>query len=315
MDTQSLPIVPFGKYKGKPITDLLNDTKYLEWCKQQDWFQKFPIVYNICVNQTITTNQNSKTPEHNKLQNMFLEQDNVEKLWNIISKYIIFKGHKSLKLNTYKIEFEGKFNWDCIFKLYYDHQCLNGRNCCTLDCDGSELDVFIEIKPLLGDDYPCVLRKMKTQIELTTKTTNNPKKYILLINEYSSASTSKEQLIIIFKQSRITVVFINDLYDNQLSQIITEQIEQKQDTHPSQIITEHIEQKQDTQSSQIIIEQIDQKHDTQSNQETIKLKEENQLLQEMLLRAEEKIKQLDEEIILLKTKPQSKPITHYFGKK
>ena len=69
------------------ITTLLNDTKYLEWCKQQEWFQKFPIVYNICVNQTITSsNQNSKTPEHNKLQNLFLDNENVEKLLKIIFK-------------------------------------------------------------------------------------------------------------------------------------------------------------------------------------------------------------------------------------
>ena len=85
MDTQSLPLVPFGKYKGQPITTLLNDTKYLEWCKQQVWFQKFPIVYNICVNQTITTtNPYSKTPEHNKLQNMFLEKKNVKKFLRLI---------------------------------------------------------------------------------------------------------------------------------------------------------------------------------------------------------------------------------------
>lgn len=44
------PIIPFGKYKGQPITTLLKDTNYLEWCKQQEWFKKFPIVYNICVN-------------------------------------------------------------------------------------------------------------------------------------------------------------------------------------------------------------------------------------------------------------------------
>ena len=75
MDSQSLPLVPFGKYKGQPITTLLKDTEYLEWCKQQEVLKKYPIVYNICVNQTITTNnQNSKTPEHNKLQNMFLKR-------------------------------------------------------------------------------------------------------------------------------------------------------------------------------------------------------------------------------------------------
>lgn len=32
---EELPIVPFGKHKGEPITTLINDTAYLEWCKQR----------------------------------------------------------------------------------------------------------------------------------------------------------------------------------------------------------------------------------------------------------------------------------------
>jgi uncharacterized protein (DUF3820 family) len=92
MNSHTLPLVPFGKYKGQPITTLLHDTKYLEWCKQQEWFQKFPIVYNICVNQTITTsNQISKTPEHNNLQNLFLENENVEKIIKITNKNFKYK--------------------------------------------------------------------------------------------------------------------------------------------------------------------------------------------------------------------------------
>ena len=39
---KDLPIVNFGKYKGKCITDLLNDTKYVEWIKKtlvsKEWF-------------------------------------------------------------------------------------------------------------------------------------------------------------------------------------------------------------------------------------------------------------------------------------
>ena len=65
-------IVPFGKYKGQSIINLLNDKKYLEWCKNQEWFKKFTVVYNICVNQTIiTNNKDEKTPEHNRIQNLF----------------------------------------------------------------------------------------------------------------------------------------------------------------------------------------------------------------------------------------------------
>ena len=143
MDTQTLPLVPFGKYKGKPITTLLADARYLEWCKQQEWFKnKCPIVYNICVNQTIpTNNQNSKTPEHNKLQNMFLDKSNQHKL---LSQLFIPKHYKVNlsrindlfankdirrcfgmnvipefinKLDRTTIKFEDKFNWD--FVLYY----------------------------------------------------------------------------------------------------------------------------------------------------------------------------------------------------
>ena len=132
------PIIPFGKYKGQPITTLLKDTNYLEWCKQQEWFKKFPIVYNICVNQTIVNqNENSKTPEHNKIQNLFLEEENQNKLYDVLFNY----NHKSLinkiqnglihkDFNKYfedynkeglknlfssnKIEFEAKYNWDIL---------------------------------------------------------------------------------------------------------------------------------------------------------------------------------------------------------
>jgi hypothetical protein len=45
------------------------------------------------------------------------------------------------------------------------------------------------------------------------------------------------------------------------------------------------------------------------------LEEENKLLREKLLNAEEKIKQLEEEILSLKTQKQCKSIKDYFGKK
>ena len=73
------PIIPFGKYKGQPITTLLKDTNYLEWCKQQEWFKKFPIVYNICVNQTIV-NQN----ENELISSMVAKADIASEFFEII---------------------------------------------------------------------------------------------------------------------------------------------------------------------------------------------------------------------------------------
>ena len=55
---QSLPLISLGKYKEQSITTLMNDTEYLECCKQPELFQKFQIVYDICGNQTITMEKN-----------------------------------------------------------------------------------------------------------------------------------------------------------------------------------------------------------------------------------------------------------------
>jgi len=49
--------VSFGKYKGQPMSVLMNDKSYLKWCQQQSWFQeKFP---NLC--DTALT-ENTKPP-------------------------------------------------------------------------------------------------------------------------------------------------------------------------------------------------------------------------------------------------------------
>jgi len=39
MEKHALPLVPFGKYKNQPVTTLIGDQKYLDWCKEQDWFK------------------------------------------------------------------------------------------------------------------------------------------------------------------------------------------------------------------------------------------------------------------------------------
>ena len=273
------PIIPFGKYKGQPITTLLKDTNYLEWCKQQEWFKKFPIVYNICVNQTIVNqNENSKTPEHNKIQNLFLEEENVK---NFLVK--VFK----LKLNhlyidtdpKYSVKFEKQYNWDLFIDRidfsycscpvdddFDDSKCVckeHNNFIKRYNIPKNERDqyyskytenIYCEIKPLLGDDYPCVLRKMNTQIKLTENfiSIENEKikishqkienrryynssvgyrfsfqesiikpNYILLIKDFASSTTTIEQLIQIFNQSNIKVIFLKDITEDDVKLVET----------------------------------------------------------------------------------------------
>lgn len=322
MSTQSLPIVPFGKYKGKPVTDLLADPKYLEWCKQQSWFEKYQVVYNICVNQTISSNDtNSKTPAHNKLQNLFLRKENVKKLVKQ------FYTGMNTATSCSRCVFESSYNWDVeISDLRYTRK-KSLCNECKIDnaiyCDDCEYidgeeearylpNIYMELKPILGDDYPNVLRKMKTQISLTNdklnkekqeilhdagyvegkqqlfqsedlrdaiKFVNNNSRYfsggefVLLVQNFESTSTNKDDLKRIFNQAHIRIIFTNELFDDSLLQI-----------HPETSLT---------------------------------LAEDNKFLQEKLSQAEEKIKQLEKQLLLLTSQPSNKQKTlkEYFGKK
>lgn len=271
------PIIPFGKYKGQPITTLLTDTKYLEWCKQQEWFKKFPIVYNICVNQTIVNqNENSKTPEHNKIQNLFLEEENQNRLIDLLfnpksiinkiqnglihkdfNKYFEkYEGDMSFNqlFTIYKIEFETTYNWDVFLKIQglyfniiykkeywrkewnilekYFTDIFNIKKCEVSSYSDGKIDaslnynsyIYIEIKPILGDDYPNVLRKMKQQKNLTSCDKDNmlcKKLYILLVKDFASSTTTKEQLIEIFQQSNIKVIFLKDITEDDVKLVET----------------------------------------------------------------------------------------------
>jgi hypothetical protein len=268
MEIQSLPTVSFGtKYKGQPITALLNDTEYLQWCLQQEWFKskKYSIIYNICVNQQITHgNQGSKTPEHNRLQNLFLDDENVKKLLKHVNKQ---SNNKNVYIEVGTGIVEGIYNWDFTIEgsSWWLCSCdwsLEDKDVCDCETfkkfmkkynipekmknmgfsDMRYRDYYCEIKPLLGDDYPNVLRKMKQQMELTdcyvskqnekekedfkkqsysrnydTATYNHilsqmllAPKYLLIVKEFKS-STTVEELIDIFGRQNITIVFLDSL--------------------------------------------------------------------------------------------------------
>jgi hypothetical protein len=148
MDTQSLPIVSFGKYKDKSVLELLEDEKYVDWLKLQSWFPNQKQIYSIVVHQTIPSSNtnNSKTPEHNKLQNLFLEKDNQLNLLLQLYNYDNFKNKLKLlyadeefircfgintipsltpNLKKSSIKFEDKFNWDLFLSYLLDSQSIN----------------------------------------------------------------------------------------------------------------------------------------------------------------------------------------------
>jgi len=66
-------IVPFGKYKGRPVVDLIADRSYTDWLAAQPWFrQRYGNVYNLIIN---TGSVPQDSPEHNAMQARFLDHD------------------------------------------------------------------------------------------------------------------------------------------------------------------------------------------------------------------------------------------------
>ena len=268
MDAE-LPIITFGKYKHKSVLDLFNDPKYVEWLLQQAWFKdKYSNIYNIVIHRSDPANESQPTPEHNLLQNIFLDQDVCSKFCKSLgftrdfsetnkllrdcglSSEIIFKDTENVFdfLGKFKVEFEAEYNWDVkieIINSYFSRECsknippehihlfekvnsffhnTNGINYFGdgkfEQCMSFSKDIYIELKPIVGDDYPCVLRKMKKQISLMTapryrqigkdyrdNITIPHGIYVLLIETFNSKTTSREQLKEIFLQGNILVVF------------------------------------------------------------------------------------------------------------
>ena len=76
---KDMQLVPFGKYKGQPVEVMQMDTRYCEWLATQDWFrEQYGNVYNQVIINNFT--EASETPEHNKLQMLFLDKDFYRKI-------------------------------------------------------------------------------------------------------------------------------------------------------------------------------------------------------------------------------------------
>jgi len=131
METQSLiPTVNFGKkYYGKPITEMLADQSYIDWANSQPGLKE---KITLVVNQYITNNsQASATPDHNRLQNQFLDKTlqkkllykicpSIPKMFQQLDELYKFPEYKQLfgdfkmeiEYTNWKFHVEWKYNWD-----------------------------------------------------------------------------------------------------------------------------------------------------------------------------------------------------------
>ena len=210
-------IVPFGKYRGQPIEMMQADRGYMQWLEAQPWVrEQFPALLQIInVQQTELSN----TPEHNRLQNMFLDN---EFAWNFMDIMLNTNQREFVKSQCEKenepyhepkltVKFEVPAITDYI-------KVSNGRfhDVCLYYFDRYKPDYYIEIKPIVGDDYPNVLRQIKQNHTFTFKGRTHyvdENNKVLLLEEYNGVSATKEQFMKIFEMDNIKVVFLNDVME------------------------------------------------------------------------------------------------------
>jgi hypothetical protein len=147
--TQRTQIIPFGKYKGQPIEAMAQDPQYCDWLVQQPWLKdRFPNLHTIIINNFV---QPSETPEHNKLQALFLKKD-------------FLKAFDKLFVEPWinvETEFETQ-GFDVVVNVeryssspgcYGDHGYVD-RDDYNVGRHLIGGRVYVEIKPTVSDDFP-----------------------------------------------------------------------------------------------------------------------------------------------------------------
>jgi hypothetical protein len=84
---QNNNVVPFGKYRGMPVEVMQQDQSYFNWAyAQEDIRKRYPWLFGL---QVIQVQEMQDTPEHNSYQVLFLDQDFIDDVWDIV-----FPGHR-----------------------------------------------------------------------------------------------------------------------------------------------------------------------------------------------------------------------------
>lgn len=238
----SLPeIVPFGKYRGQPAEVLLQDPKYAEWLQGQDWFRQRYQSLNIFISNF---GQPADTPEHNAIQVRFLDPGFRLKLAIVVTGGDIVahadssrlsamvnrmlsdpraadkkhkeyppNGHPLLSLGSPSFESGGV---DASFCVTY------GADVCAWSEHGEVLTysvevikpISVEIKPSLGDDFPGVLRQMRSLFEQRGGKANEHAllsyhgvgERVLLYSSYHGTGATEEQVISVFASAGYKMV-------------------------------------------------------------------------------------------------------------
>ena len=259
-------LVPFGKYKGQPVSVMQNDTQYCDWLATQDWFrERYANVYNQVIINNFT--EPTETPEHNRLQMKFLDDDFLRMFCDKVFDFslqdkfnknisMIKKKHKAVKkhfenceqdfckeiLNGYidflariyqikdffeisDIKFEqNSFDVAITYNFYSVWEGMQNYYCCApkdeqefysiYGLNKNSSRIFVEIKPCLGDDFPAVLRQIKSNSEINIGRGHKRElegDKVLIIDKFTAEGATLEQVKKVFSLSEIKLLTFEEI--------------------------------------------------------------------------------------------------------
>jgi hypothetical protein len=184
-------IVQFGKYKGKPKEEMFEDANYMQWLEAQEWFRK---QHKSLLDEYQKTLESPGTPEHNKLQTLFLNQEYLSAFINVAKQKIDRDWPTVVPLAKFETAYGHKDRGAFTIYGYIDVEIFWG---------GTRFAV--EIKPTVGDDYPNVIRQLKKLLSMRFW------RVILFVERYIGEGATKEQFIQICQTADIDVIFKDEV--------------------------------------------------------------------------------------------------------
>lgn len=192
--------VPFGKYKGRPVQDMLADAEYMAWLEAQPWFrERFGKIL-----ARRDEDAASRTPVHNRLQALFLSSRYCAAFMRVAAPDYLQEAQRNYHCAEVDrlhcaAAFEDRGADVRIYFLYasdewareHHHWWMHGY------ARGS---AGLELKPTVADEYPAVLRQMQRN-----------KSRFLFVGEYRGEGVTEEQFVAIFAASGLRVVFKRDV--------------------------------------------------------------------------------------------------------
>ena len=231
-------IIPFGKYKGKPIIEVISKhKKYIEWLMLQNWLSE-ELRSQINVFITHGGKNSEETPEHNRIQMIFLNREYRRAICSFFYRCPIIPKKVSFEAKVGAIFADVFFDFKTKGVTSSSRVCdkckentLFSRNYAFMEkpvmCDSCGRErptsfdfkyynpisgkMFIEIKPSVSDEYPSVLRQIKRMQEEAERGC-----FVLLYGSFDSKYVSEDEFVEIFESSKIKCVSMKQLEEKRL---------------------------------------------------------------------------------------------------